>query len=187
MLKDFKKELWYAFNDKKKFKSDILKRLHLLKVSDSQYFDECIIFYDELIVKDKIVIDLGSDFGTSPMCFLRNGAKYVYGFSLDEDYFKDKNYKHIQLDVNSIEGKKILNLICKENIGYSLKIDIEGSEWKLNKEIFENAYDWIIALHYPITSYALFNYIMRNGYVFFENQNKNESEFLIIKKYFKRY
>ena len=159
---------WYFLHNKLKFWSDVRKKLHILPLEKSQYYPACEEFYSKLDVRDKIVIDMGDDFGTTPMYFLRRGAQTVIGFSKDEQYFHDIHYKHYNLNVNNFTFSTIISSIkrFKEETtpdALVLKSDCEGCEWNFTQEFIELFEDWIIAVHTPIENNELYNYIKENG------------------------
>ena len=168
--------LWYFLHDKPKFWSDVRRKLHILTLEKSQYYPECVRFYNSLDVKDKIVIDVGCDFGTTPMYFLRKGANNVFGFSKDKQYFHNIHYKHYNVDEDpsalpsAIRNiKRIKTEMMPPHI--VLKSDCEGCEWNFTKEFIDSFDDWIIAVHTPIKNDSLYQYIKDNG----ENIGNQES------------
>ena len=164
---NLKLSAWYFLHDRKKFWSDFRKRLHILTLEKSQYYEECVRFYDTLDVKGKVVIDVGCDFGTTPMYFIKKGAVKVIGFSRDKQYFYDHRYKHFNSDVSplipsiSTEINTIQTLNGKRR--FVLKSDCEGCEWNFTQEFIELFEDWIIAVHTPILNHDLFEYILKHG------------------------
>ncbi len=159
---------WNFLHNKNKFWSDFRKKLHILTVEKSEYYEECEKFYSTLDVKDKIVVDIGCDFGTTPMYFLNKGATNVFGYSKDKQYFHNIHYRHHNINK---EPSAISTIICtikrvKTKIELSdivLKSDCEGCEWNFTKEFIESFDDWIIAVHTPITNESLYQYIKENG------------------------
>ena len=164
---NLKLSAWFFLHDRKKFWSDFRKRLHILTLEKSQYYEECVRFYDTLDVKGKVVIDVGCDFGTTPMYFIKKGAVKVIGFSMDKQYFYDHRYKHFNCDVSplipsiSTEINRIQTLTDKRR--FVLKSDCEGCEWNFTQEFIEAFDDWIIAVHYPVANEELCEYIEEKG------------------------
>ena len=161
---------WYFLHDKNKFWSDVRRKLHILTLEKSQYYKECVEFYDSLDVENGVVIDVGCDFGTTPMYFLRKGANTVIGFSKDKQYFHSIHYKHVNVDVDpSALPTMIKNLKnIKDEMSPSvpiliLKSDCEGCEWNFTQEFIEAFDDWIIAIHSPIANDKLRKYIEEKG------------------------
>ncbi len=153
------KELgWQLFNDKRGFKQNILIYLHLLKLEQSEYYTECIKFYSNLNVNGKTIFDIGSDFGTSPLYFINQGALKVLGISGMNQYFRHPKYH--QMPIRSFTDIYNLQRILKFNI---LKSDSEGFEWNFTQEFIESFEDWIIACHYPIKNSQLFEYLKHHG------------------------
>ena len=181
-MMDIKLELWYFLHDKGKFWSDVRRKFHILTLEKSQYYPECEQYYSKLEVKGKVVIDVGCDFGTTPMYFISRGAKKVIGFSLDKQYFRDYRYKHFDLN----EQPEVLNgvidglsLSQDEAKVFVLKSDCEGCEWNFTIPFIETFSDWIIACHTPIRNQELFDYIKANGKLIGKQEGK---EFGIYKK-----
>ena len=154
---------WYFLHDRRKFYSDLLKRLHLLTLKSSEYYPECEKFYSILDVKDKIVYDVGCDFGTTPMYFLRKGPFAVFGFSKEKQYFHAFHYIHYKVDEDPllITLPPIMQSINPRHL--VLKSDCEGCEWNFTQEMIEKFGDWIIAVHSPILNHDLFEYILKHG------------------------
>lgn len=178
---------WYFLNDKPKFWSDVRRRLHTLRLEKSQYYSDCLRFYSSLDVKGKVIIDVGDDFGTTPMYFLRKGAETVVGFSKDKQYFRNKHYKHYNVDEEPMylpatiaKIKEIKEAMYPPNL--VLKSDCEGCEWDFTKEFIDAFDDWVIALHTPIKDLELYQYIKQNGVLI---DKKEEVEFEIYKKVIK--
>ena len=165
-MTDIKLELWYLLHDRRKFFSDLYRKLHLLTLKRSQYYPECERFYSLMNVKGKVVIDIGCDFGTTPMFFLSQGATMVMGFSKENQYFHDKGYIHYNVDDDPsvlpefIQKRQWIERISSPIV---LKSDCEGCEWNFTKEFIETFEDWIIAVHTPITNEKLYGYIKANG------------------------
>lgn len=162
---------WTFLHDRRKFYSDLRKRLHLLTLESSEYYPECEEFYSILDVKDKIVYDVGCDFGTTPMYFLRKGAFVVFGFSKEKQYFRDFHYIHYKVDEDPLYSTTeslpmlTLTLIMQslKPMHAVLKSDCEGCEWNFTQEMIEKFDDWVIAVHSPILNHDLFEYILKHG------------------------
>lgn len=154
-------------------------------------------------VRDKIVVDIGADFGTSPLYFLAKGAKYVVGFSLEKQYFYHPKYMHIvgidyypedslkmwEIETGNDPLKTIdIDLEIQPEVPISdmvLKCDAEGWEWNLSAGFIDSMHDWIIALHCPILNPFLFEWIKKNGLLVAQPiafPTKNGDEFAIYRK-----
>ena len=159
---------WYFLHDRNKFWSDVRRKLHILTLEKSQYYPDCIRFYDSLDVKGKIVIDVGCDFGTTPMYFLSKGARTVIGFSRDKQYFHSIHYKHYETTVDAFTFPAMIKNIKSIRDEMSppvlvLKSDCEGCEWSFTQGFIETFDDWIIAVHTPIGDNDLYEYIRSKG------------------------
>lgn len=156
--------LWLYIHRKNILHNDIKKFLHIAKPQDFNWWNECNEFYKDFNVKDKIVFDIGSDIGVSPMYFLSKGAKFVMGYSLEKPYFTDKKYVH---NIMKVSGDTI-NSIYQTTWQFKkseivLKADCEGCEWDFPMGFLDQFSDWVIALHNPVKSDDLFGYIKNNG------------------------
>lgn len=76
--------------------------------------------YHYIDVKDKIVLDVGADFGFSPLYFIKEGAKSVIAFSLDRQMGGLK-HKAIEFHREAWDGSDYF-----AEIG---KFDCEGCEY----------------------------------------------------------
>lgn len=182
---NIKLSAWYFLHDKPKFWSDVRRRLHILTLEKSQYYNDCVRFYETLEVKDKIVIDVGCDFGTTPMYFIRKGAIKVIGFSRDKQYFHDYRYKHFNSDLSSVipsmtEGINVISGL-DDRRQFVLKSDCEGCEWDFTRQFVDSFEDWIIAVHTPIRNNELYEYIKTNGVLIGKEEG---SEIGVYKKKF---
>lgn len=121
----------------------------------SWLWDDAVKYYSSLSVAGKNVLDMGSDYGVSPMFFLSRGALSVTGFSLWKQYFFDPRYTH-RLELFTAEKIK--------DVSFSvLKADCEGCEYLLTKEHLIPLDDWIIAFHAPVENRELYEYCVANG------------------------
>lgn len=147
-------------------KQCIKKKLHIYKLTDSPYWNEYDKFYSGIDYKNKIIIDIGCDIGTSPIYFLQHGANHVYGFSLEKQYFKNPNYNHYIYNMEKI-NYVMNNIIPYYSItgnGIILKMDCEGCEWNFTVEFLQKFDKWIIAMHNPVENKELYDYIINNGH-----------------------
>lgn len=165
-------EIWNFLHNRRRFWSDIRRYLHKLPLEKSEYYEDCVFFYSNFDVKDKIVIDVGDDFGTSSLFFLRKGARYVYGFSPYEQYFYNDNYKHYKLPSGSDYGHesftKVFHLLrespsFKMEYPIVLKINCRGCEWEWTSNFINAFNDWIITLYTPVKRAALYEYVKQYG------------------------
>ena len=125
------------------YKMDFYDKTYYFEKSDlticqlQETFDDLV--YQKLNVKGKVVIDLGSNIGDTPIYFVWAGAKKVYGFECDKEVY-DLSVKNVLLNnmqdkIHLFEGKveDIGSALCKvSNEDYCnmvLKIDIEHDEF----------------------------------------------------------
>ncbi len=187
---NIRNEMWNLLYDRRRFWSDIRRYLHILPLEKSEYYEDCVFFYSNFDVKDKIVIDVGDDFGTSAMFFLRKGAKYVYGFSPYDQYFHDNNYKHYKLPSDSDYAHEsfisVFHLLrddpsFKTDYPIVLKLNWEGCEWEWPSDFINTFNDWIITLHTPVRRIALYEYVKQYGYYNYM-ENKNDGSIAVYEK-----
>ena len=140
----------------------------------SDYYFDAFRYYRSLDIRDKLVLDLGCDWGITPMYFLNHGAKEVIGFSLLASLFTAR-YKHYQITVENFpEVIRVFSenmQIAQPVIGpYSIKSDCEGGEYSIPISLLENATDWVICLHKPVPETSgVLQYILNNGIVISHN------------------
>ena len=182
---EIKLQGWYLKHDRPRIKRQIKQFLHILKIEETEYYEEFDKYYKDLDVEGKVVVDLGADIGASPMYFLNKGATFVIGFSREKSYFNNKSYVHVII-INQPFYPNVLKGIVKyveEEFSVKssvLKSDCEGCEWELNTEFIEVFSDWIIAVHRPVKNQELLDYIVKNGNLVAAPDSK--CEFAIYKK-----
>lgn len=169
---------WYLLHDWPHFRDVTLRKLRMLTLHRSQYYQDCVNFYSCLDVGGKRVMDMGCDYGTTPLYFLSRGAKFVYGVSMDDQYFKHDHYVHHRalLSGNFLSELEDKRAFLKLD---TLKSDIEGMEWDYTPEFVSKFDDWVIALHTPIRNEALYNWIKEQGYMIGKQEG---NEFAIYKR-----
>ena len=95
--------------------------------------------YHYISVKDKVVLDVGADFGFSPLYFIKEGAKSVVAFSLDRQ-MSGLRHKDIKFHREAWDGADYF-----ANIG---KFDCEGREYiKPLKWYFDSFESCYLAIH----------------------------------------
>ena len=176
---------WYLKHDRPRIKRQIKQFLHILKVEETEYYNEFDKYYKDLDVEGKVVVDLGADIGASPMYFLNKGAKFVIGFSMEKAYFHNKNYVHVTIRKQPFYPNVVALIVksIKEELSIKssvLKSDCEGCEWERNSKFIEAFDDWIIAVHRPVKNQELLDYIIKNGNLVATPDPK--CEFAIYKK-----
>lgn len=117
--------------------------------------NDCKNLYSKLDVRGKKVLDIGSDFGTTPMYFISQGAKRVVGYSLEKQRLFDPLYDHRQ--------KPFLydNFVLDDS--WVLKADCEGCEWDFTPEFLTQFDDFLILAHLPIRNLRLYGWLEENA------------------------
>lgn len=127
------------------------------------YEDEYPLSYKYIDVKDKIVLDIGADIGTSAKWFIEQGASKVIAYSLDlQEIFDDKIEWHFEWN-----GEYVFAQV--------LKIDCEGCECMLTPELINRYPEWYIAIHTFSKCYnEMKKYIKRIGKLVYVTPDKKE-------------
>ena len=180
-MKSIRQLGWDFVHNHRAFAADILGPLFLLPLKWSEWYQDCVEIYSRLDVKGRHVLDLGSDFGTTPMFFIGKGAKEVIGFSLEEAYYMHRNYTHYVVDKIPDSGDDINDILMCTHYTRNdvLKIDAEGLEWTIYPSTISYFHDWIIALHKPILNPELYEWIKENGELI---ATKGTEEFAVYQK-----
>ena len=126
--------------------------------------------WKDITVKDKVVLDLGCDSGSTAKFFLDKGAKIVWGveivsscaqMSLDRNL---ANFFYIQGNINNKDKiEQLLTTIRPDTV----KVDIEGAErWLLitNPDILKIPNEWYIEGHTIYLFKALSSMFKELGY-----------------------
>jgi len=128
--------------------------------------------YGNVDYRDKIVMDIGAEIGTTAYFFLTKGAREVIAVEGYEPYFKelvknidrDNRVKPIKLWITSENDFE--KLIEKHNPDI-VKVDIEGAEISLIKvspEVLSKPSVWIIETHSLETKDVLISKFLNAGY-----------------------
>lgn len=127
-------------------------------------------FYDTLDVAGRTVIDVGCDYGVTPMYFLSRGAKKVIGFSEWPQRFYSFDYRHIR---GHATADQIMDRCpsCDDRV---LKTDVEGLEWDFDPEWIGKFHDWIIVCHYPVRNQELLDWLKKHGTLIGSQPEVNE-------------
>lgn len=117
----------------------------------NENYNEC---WGHISYKNKVVLDLGADYGSTAYYFLKHGAKNVIAVEGDRDLalklFRnyDKDPRVICIEKWISDHKDIENLISfKPDV---VKVDIEGSEIHINQaspKILSSVKEWLIEIH----------------------------------------
>ena len=87
--------------------------------------------YPEMQIKDSVILDLGSDYGSTAYYFLNKGAKRIFGVETNPIYVSQarKNnladFYPIIMDIDHKHKIEVLLFTIKPNV---VKCDIEGAE-----------------------------------------------------------
>ncbi len=145
---------------------------------------------------NKIVLDLGADFGSTAKCFLEKGAKKVYAIEGDRELFTklaglcsmDENkYTIIPMMMFINDSKDFIKLIS--NIKCDIcKMDIEGYEKHMidvPNSIIREIKEYVIETHYNIDRDKIIDKFLKIGYELIDRIHLNSPEcyvFYFIRK-----
>lgn len=100
--------------------------------------------------KDKVVLDLGADFGSTADCFMQVGAKGVIPVEGDLDLYNKLKVKYPNAVYCYIDNYKKMNDILTKYSADIVKVDIEFAEvWLLFQEntLLAKFNTWLIEGH----------------------------------------
>ena len=105
--------------------------------------------YGSIDWKDKVVLDIGADIGSSALFFLMNGAKYVY--IIERDIYYKNEYEFLKpvhhLLNSTIMLASIANMPDRVDV---LKMDCEGCELNLlTEDLLKKSNEFVVGLHKP--------------------------------------
>lgn len=122
--------------------------------------------------KDKIILDLGADYGSTAYYFLRKGATRVIAVEGDQQLVKklSRNFRK-DYRVTCIHGfidkaEQISSLILCYHPDL-VKVDIEGYEkviLNVPKEVLKQANEWLIEVHSDELYHALSSFFSKQGF-----------------------
>ena len=134
--------------------------------------------YGSINWKQKIVLDVGADIGSSALFFLMNGADYVYLLEKDQEY--KTTYESIKQKYPLLENSIILNSLADmpHNVDV-LKMDCEGCELSLlTEELLNKSMEFVVGLHKPQLDDYQFEQkkrlLEKHGGKYFGNVNNEE-------------
>ena len=106
--------------------------------------------YGSIDWKEKNVLDIGADIGSSAMFFLMNKAHYVYLLESEQEY--KTTYESIKQKYSILKNSVMLNGTkdIKDIYVSILKMDCEGCEQELlTEDLLNRANEFIVGLHKP--------------------------------------
>ncbi|MCS7097351.1 MAG: hypothetical protein NZ926_02705 [Candidatus Methanomethylicia archaeon] len=121
--------------------------------------------------KDKIILDLGADYGSTAYYFLRKKAKKIIAVEGDPQlasklrlHFQNDKDKVIPIEDFIDSPKKIEKLISEYNPNL-VKVDIEGSEkYLLEVDNVEQVDEWLIEAHSEEIYQALYRFLVEHNF-----------------------
>lgn len=119
--------------------------------------------YSELDVKGKNVVDVGASIADSPIYFILNGAKHVYGYEPDKERY---NMAIENIRRNGMEGKITMynrKYDGKHTADAVMKADCEGCEYSLVENKAIRSFNEII-LEYHNGNTKLVKYLSKLGF-----------------------
>ncbi len=146
-------------------------------------FYDYIWSYGMINWRDKIVLDVGADIGSSALFFLMNGASFVYLIEKEEEY--KKTYEELKKKFVLLQKSKLIEFDELDDIFFDvLKMDCEGCELHmLTEELLSRPNEFVIGLHKPPLDDYQFEVKVRiikkyNGKYY---GNVNNEEFLFVR------
>lgn len=129
----------------------ILILREILPLYSNENYDECWGFVS---YKNKVVLDLGADYGSTAYYFLKRGAKKVIAVEGEEylaskllhNYGRDSRVKCIYKWIGSPNDLEKLIRLKPDMV----KVDIEGAEIhiaKVSTELLLSVKEWVIEVH----------------------------------------
>ncbi|MGQ9506350.1 MAG: hypothetical protein ACUVTB_00650 [Candidatus Bathycorpusculaceae bacterium] len=120
--------------------------------------------------KDKVVLDLGADYGSTAYYFLRKGAKSVVAVEGNTDLasklkqnFKKKN-KVVAIE-KFIDNPKTIEDLISQYHPELVKVDIEGAEkYLLEISNIEQVQEWLIEAHSEQINAALSKFLVQHKF-----------------------
>jgi hypothetical protein len=113
--------------------------------------------HSRLSVKDRVVVDIGTYVGDTPLYYLvAGGARKVYGYALDKKYYDESQRlvkenglaKRIKIFNQAITPQNINRLpFIRKLKDASLKCDIEGAEYKVFEAITDETLSHFKSIH----------------------------------------
>ena len=159
-------------------------------------FYDYIWSYGSINWKNKVVLDIGAEIGSSALFFLMNGAKKVYLIENNKEY--NKTYEQLKLKYVDLSSGLKLDLLSNTEMLASLadmpsgidvlKMDCEGCELSLlTEELISKASEFVVGLHKPQLDDYQFEQKKRllekhGGKYFGRVGNINEGEYVWIKR-----
>lgn len=140
--------------------------------------------------KDKTILDLGADYGSTAYFFGKNGASKVIAVEGDKTFFKKlqkyaRKYRYIvpiELMINSKEDIKRLIHTYSPDI---VKVDIEGAERlfiDFSRDCLNMVDEWLIETHDPSLSIQLIEKFTFSGFVVKKIPQSHVHDILVIEK-----
>ena len=121
----------------------------MMKPKVLENYDE---HWKDITVKDRVVLDLGCDWGSTAEYFYNQGAKLVIGVDNDSSYaniVKGLDYNYFYFIVANINAKRIEDLVRVIRPD-TVKVDCEGAEvsvFSVDSEILKIPSEWYFECH----------------------------------------
>ena len=138
--------------------------------------------------KNKIVLDLGADHGSTAYYFLRKGAAKVVAVEGDPQLasklrFNSQRFKKIVPIENFIDSSEKIEKLISDYNPDIVKVDIEGYE-KLVLEVHDigNVNEWLIEAHTNELYIALVKFFLKHGFSIRSFSHYNLTVFYAWKK-----
>lgn len=132
--------------------------------------EDCDAHWNYASFKDKVVLDLGADYGSTVRYFLKKGARFIIAVEGDPKFAQElrKRYQSsgkVMFEELMIDSAEDMNkLICHKGIDLA-KIDIEGAEkFLLSLPSIMNIPTWLIETHSKEIDRQLIIHFQKHGF-----------------------
>ena len=115
-------------------------------------FYDYIWSYGSIDWKDKVVLDIGAEVGSSALFFLMNGAKQVLMVENDPMYNTEyRELKRERIMGGLLDKSQLIDPIILQSRQFDvLKMDCEGCEgYMLTEELLRKGKEFVVGLHKP--------------------------------------
>jgi hypothetical protein len=139
-----------------------------LNIVSPDLMRQCKEGYDLLDVRGKVVLDIGADWGNSPLYFWARGARRIIAY--ESDWRKRVGLHRLAARGVPVEVRGGWD--CEYPEADVLKMDIEGGEIRLDLFKLDEYQSWAVAIH--TATFALRDSLVKKGAVLVHKQRGEE-------------